>query len=160
LTVSFARLIVRTLKVLKFSQWGMDTKIYEKFCTVPFRLETKARDDAFSLMAAAIFFKKTVTCVIFVAIWTFKCWLVCAPARLLHHCDLHPRKFINKVHEKVKMFIAQKEERAKAAQNAAASDTENVLPVAISNNATKAGFKNVLKIPYVQGLSEKIDKLT
>jgi hypothetical protein len=56
------------------------------------------------------------------------------------------------VHEKVKMSIAQKEERAKAAQNAAASDTENVLPVAISNNTTKAGFKNVLKIPYVQGL--------
>jgi hypothetical protein len=59
------------------------------------------------------------------------------------------------VHEKVKMFIAQKEERAKAAQNAAASDTENVLPVATINNTTVAGFKNVLKIPHVQGLLEK-----
>jgi hypothetical protein len=68
----------------------------------------------------------------------------------------YPRKFIDKVHEKVKMFIAQKEEKAKAAENAAANDTENVPPVVTSNNVSKAGFKNVLKIPYVQGLSEKI----
>jgi hypothetical protein len=73
----------------------------------------------------------------------------------------YPRKFINKVHAKVKMFIAQKEERAKAAENAEANDTENVPPVvAISNNTSKAALKNVLKIPYVQGLSEKINKLT
>jgi Reverse transcriptase (RNA-dependent DNA polymerase) len=72
----------------------------------------------------------------------------------------YPRKFIDKVHEKVKMFITQKEEKAKAAENAAASDTENVPPVVTSNNVSKAGFKNVLKIPYVQGLSEKINKLT
>ena len=56
----------------------------------------RRRDDAFSLEYShylpslwprRYFFLKTVTCVIFVAIWTFKCWLVCA------HAHMHPRDF-------------------------------------------------------------------
>ena len=69
------------------------------------------------------------------------------------------------MHQKVKEFVARKAEIARAAAIAEENDAENVPPTPPTHNSntknvSKVGFKNILKIPYVRGLAEKINKIT